>query len=113
MLAILGKFFWPIIGGLVPWGGPKFGLFLAGLLGAVVLIGGPAGYVWLNMRGEVKAAVIACNSQCKLKLANMETAAERTISDILSSVNEEGQSSESVAEYCKRNPGLCRTEGGQ
>ncbi|HEU4345787.1 MAG TPA: hypothetical protein VFU31_29915 [Candidatus Binatia bacterium] len=108
-LSWVGQAVWPVVG-LVPWGGPKFGLVLAALLAGVVAIGAPAGAVWLNMRGEVKVAVAQCQSACTLKIANMETAAERTIADILSSVNESGPASKDVAQYCERHPTLCRSE---
>lgn len=108
-LSWVGQAVWPLVG-LVPWGGPKFGLVLAALLAGVVAIGAPAGAVWLNMRGEVKVAVAQCKSSCTLRLSRMETAAERTIADILSSVDGITDGSKDVAQYCERHPGLCRGE---
>lgn len=104
----IGKLLLPLIASIAPWGGPKFGMALAFALGALVVVGGPAGAVWLNMRGEVKVAVSQCESSCTLRISRMETAAERTIADILSSV--EPETSENVVEYCRRNPGLCRSD---
>lgn len=108
-LSWVGQAVWPLVG-LVPWGGAKFGMVLAALLAGVVAIGAPAGAVWLNMRGEVKVAVAQCQSACSLRISRMETAAERTISDILSSVDEATDASVNVAEYCAKHPTLCRSE---
>jgi hypothetical protein len=43
-----------------------------------------------------------------VKIADIQTAAERTILDIVTSVEEEGTRSTVVSDYCKRNPALCR-----
>jgi hypothetical protein len=61
LLSSLGRLAWPAIAGLVPQAGPKLTLgAIAGLL-ALIVIGGPAGAVWLHMRGEVKATRTACD----------------------------------------------------
>ena len=80
-------------------------------LAVLAVVGLPAGYAWHKGNEGAAAAVAQCKSACSLKIADMQTAAERTISDILSSVNEQGQESENVADYCKSNPGLCRSDG--
>jgi hypothetical protein len=104
-LSWVGQAAWPLVG-LVPWGGPKFGLVLAALLAGVVAIGAPAGAVWLNMRGEVKVAVAQCESSCTLRISRMETAAERTIADILSSVDTAQHDGKTAAQLCAGDP-LC------
>lgn len=105
-IAWIGKAVWPLLAGFMPWGGPKTGMVLAGLLAALVAIAGPAGAVWLNMRGEVKTAVAACSARCDVRIAKMQTATERTISDILSSVDNVVHDGKSVAELCAGDP-LC------
>lgn len=107
-LAFLGKAAWPLIGSLVPWGGAKFGGIIGAILLALVVIGFPAGYAYHKGSAGKGAAVAAEKAACAVKLSRMETAAERTISDILSSVDEAGTSSKDVAQYCERHPTLCR-----
>ena len=66
--AWLGRAFWPLLRGLVPWSGPKLTLALIFALGAVIAIGAPAGYVWLTMRGEVKACERTCDLRWETKI---------------------------------------------
>lgn len=49
----------PFLTRLVPGIGPRTILVLLALAFSGVAIGGPAGFVWLRMRGEVKAAEAA------------------------------------------------------
>lgn len=73
-----------------------------------------AGFVWghgyMQGRDGRSAAVAAEKASCEVKIANMETSLERTIADILSSVDESGPASKDVAQYCERHPALCRGE---
>jgi hypothetical protein len=65
-----GRLLWPAIGGLAPWGNPQVTIaLLAGLL-AVIVIGAPAGAVYLTMRGTVKAEGIACDLQWKTEIVD-------------------------------------------
>jgi hypothetical protein len=58
-LAALGRLAWPVLGSLLPGLSPRLMLGLAAALTVVVAIGGPAGVVWLSMRGELSRAVVA------------------------------------------------------
>ena len=58
-LAVLGRLAWPVLGSLLPGLSPRLMLVLAGVLALLVAIGGPAGVVWLSMRGELSRAVVA------------------------------------------------------
>lgn len=85
-----------------------------GQLGLVFL----AGYffaVYQIPRVDVKAiernAIEARDSYWQRQMAQLQTNTERAISDILSTVDQNGDTSENVAEYCKSNPGLCRGGG--
>jgi hypothetical protein len=55
VLSWLGRLAWPVLGSLLPGLSPKLMMGVAAVLAALVVIGGPAGAVWLHMRGEVVA----------------------------------------------------------
>jgi hypothetical protein len=59
LLSWLGRLAWPVLGSLLPGLSPRLMLALAAALAVVVAIGGPAGVVWLSMRGELRSAVVA------------------------------------------------------
>ena len=58
-LAALGRLAWPVLGSLLPGLSPRLMMGLAAALALLVVIGGPAGVVWLSMRGELSRAVAA------------------------------------------------------
>jgi len=58
-LAALGRLAWPVLGSLLPGLSPRLMMGLAAVLAVLVAIGGPAGVVWLSMRGELSRAVVA------------------------------------------------------
>jgi hypothetical protein len=58
-LALLGRLAWPVLGSLLPGLSPRLMMVLATALALLVAIGGPAGVVWLSMRGELSRAVVA------------------------------------------------------
>ena len=113
-LSWVGQAVWPLVAGLMPWGGAKFGLVIAALLAGVIAIGAPAGAVWLNMRGEVKVAVSQCRASCAAQVTNAELAAQRAIADVLNEVagTETPQTSADVERFCREQPTLCR-DGGE
>jgi hypothetical protein len=55
-LAALGRLAWPVLGSLLPGLSPRLMMGLAGVLVALVVVGGPAGTVWLHMHGVVRDA---------------------------------------------------------
>ena len=59
LLSSLGRLAWPVLGALLPGLSPRLMMVLAGVLVALVIVGGPAGVVWLSMRGELSRAVVA------------------------------------------------------
>lgn len=113
-LALAGRLVSPLLA-FVPGLNPKVLMFFAGCLTVLTVIGGPAGAVWLHMRGEVKTATATEKAACDVKIANMQTAAERTIADILAEAAEHQgpKTSAEVASLCKSQPTLCRDGGKQ
>lgn len=55
-LSWLGRLAWPVLGSLLPGMSPRLMMVLAGMLVALVVVGGPAGAVWLHMHGVVREA---------------------------------------------------------
>ena len=107
-MGILSSIGWLVSGvvGFVP-GLHRYAIYAVALTAVLGM-----GALWFYNKGsEGRAAAVAqCQSACSLKIADMQIAAERTISDILSSVNEESRDFSDVADYCKQNPGLCRSD---
>ena len=88
--------------------------FLTGTIGRWLLMGGAvmAGLIWL--RSEVvapyKMAVQQEKAACEIRISNLRTDAERTISDIIRTVeDDQTPASESVSQYCEKYPTLCRS----
>jgi hypothetical protein len=54
LLSWLGRFSWPLVGFLLPGMSPRLVMWLAGCLAVLVAVGGPAGAVWIHMRGVVR-----------------------------------------------------------
>jgi hypothetical protein len=69
-LSWLGRLAWPLLGSLVPGLSPALMLMLAGALAALVIIGGPAGIVWLSMRGAVTEARQARDLHWQTEITN-------------------------------------------
>lgn len=107
MLALIGKFVSTAIGWALPGLSASTLYIVAGLLA----VGVPTAWAYHKGSEGKSAAVATEKAQCEIRLARMETAAERTIADILSSVDEATDASVNVAEYCAKHPTLCRTEG--
>lgn len=79
-------------------------------LAAAAVIGLPAGYAYHKGSQGRDAAVARCESACTVKIASIQTAAERTILDIVTSVDEAETGSKDVQQYCQKHPTLCRGE---
>ncbi|HLU04704.1 MAG TPA: hypothetical protein VKZ94_18200 [Advenella sp.] len=88
-------------------GVPTIAVYGVALLFAIGL---PSGWAYYRGSEGKAAAVEREKAQCEVKIARMETAAERTIADILSSVDGITDASKDVAQYCERHPTLCRSE---
>lgn len=56
LLSWAGRLAWPVLGSLLPGMSPRLIMGLAGLLAVLVVVGGPAGAVWLHMHGVVREA---------------------------------------------------------
>ena len=68
ILSAAGRLAWPAIGGIAPWGSPKATIaLLIGLLAAIV-VGTPAGAVYLHMRGSVRAERQICNLEWRTEI---------------------------------------------
>ena len=59
LLSWLGRLAWPVLGSLLPGLSPRLMMVLAAALAVLVVVGGPAGVVWLSMRSELSRAVVA------------------------------------------------------
>jgi hypothetical protein len=105
MFSLIGKLANAAIGWALPGLSASALYIIAGLL----VVGIPSAYAWHRGAEGKSAAVEREKAQCEVKIARMETAAERTISDILSSVDESTDASVNVAEYCAKHPTLCRS----
>jgi hypothetical protein len=106
MFSVIGA----IANKLIGWALPGFSAVWLYLIGAVIAIGLPAAWAYGQGTAGKAVAIAQCQSSCTLRLSRMETAAERTIADILSSVDGITDASKDVAQYCERHPGLCRSE---
>jgi hypothetical protein len=106
MLALIGKLTNAAIGWALPGLSASTLYIVAGLLA----VGVPTAWAYSKGSEGKSAAVEREKAQCEVKIARMETAAERTIADILSSVDGMTDGSKDVAQYCERHPGLCRSD---
>jgi hypothetical protein len=106
MFSLIGKLANAAIGWALPGLSASALYIIAGLLA----VGIPSAYAWHRGAEGKSAAVEREKAQCEARIARMETAAERTIADILSSVDEATDASVNVAEYCAKHPTLCRSD---
>lgn len=91
---------------LIGWALPGLSAGWLYVFGAILAIGVPAAWAYGQGTAGKAVAVAQCQSSCTLRLARMETAAERTIADILSSVDASQHDGKTAAELCKGDP-LC------
>ena len=82
-------------------------------LAALAVVGLPAGYGYHKGSEGKSAAVAAEKASCRRMAAENKATTALAIAEILSTVDESSDHSENVVQYCKRNPGLCRSEGEQ
>lgn len=106
MLALIGK----LTNAAIGWAMPGLSASALYIVAGLLAVGIPSAYAWHKGSEGKAAAVEREKAQCEVKIARMETAAERTISDILSSVDEATDASIDVIEYCTKHPTLCRSE---
>ena len=81
VLSWIGRFAWPWLKGLVPWGGPKTTMALTIGLLILVAVGGPVGAMWLHMRGSVRVCEETCDLRWKTKLADSERKHNETVDE--------------------------------
>ncbi len=84
--SLIGWIAWPAIKWTMPSIGPKATLALIGVALAVVLIGAPAGAVWLHMHGVKREAVNVANAGCELRLSKNTAASAEAMADLLVSI---------------------------
>ena len=116
-LAVLGRLAWPVLGSLLPGLSPRLMMVLAGVLALLVAIGGPAGVVWLSMRGELSRAVTAAAQARDLHWQTEITKANQTHAQLLTAAR---QAADAVAAtpddraerllICRQSP-TCRDRG--
>lgn len=113
IFALLGKLAWPVVGSVLPGFNPRLAVILASLMAALVVVGGPAGAVWLHMHGAKREAVRLANASCELRVAEGAAASAEALSGILVSIKEDEPAPRNKAEAasaCKRSK-LCRENG--
>jgi hypothetical protein len=110
-LALAGRLVSPLLA-FVPGLNPKVLIFFAGCLAVLTVIGGPAGAVWLHMRGEVKAAATAEKTACELSKAEAAQVSAETLAHLLDRIAklEDDDEGKSAKELCASSP-FCRTRG--
>lgn len=109
-LALAGRLASPLLA-FVPGLNPKVLMFFAGCLAVLTVIGGPAGAVWLHMRGEVKAAATAEKTACELSKAEDAQVSAETLAHLLDRVAKaEEDETGTAAEICKRDR-FCKSGG--
>lgn len=59
-----------ILSWLIPWAGPRATMALMYALVSIIVIGGPAGAVYIHMRGKMASQEMAINAEWKAKLAD-------------------------------------------
>lgn len=79
-LSWLGRISWPVLGTLTPAVSPRLLLVLLGFFAALVIVGGPAGAVWLHMHADKREAMDALNLKWELKVTEDKYAADLEIS---------------------------------
>jgi hypothetical protein len=117
LLSWLGRLAWPVLGSLLPGLSPRLMMVLAAALVVLVAIGGPAGMVWLSMRGELSRAVTAAAQARDLHWQTEITKANQTHAQLLTAAR---QAADAVAAtpddraerllICRQSP-TCRDRG--
>ena len=112
LLSMAGSLVAPWLLKLAPWGGPKAALMLAALLGALLVIGGPAGAVWLSMRSEVARVRIIEREAYEHRISEMERRAAQNLGELMArianEVEEAPMTTAQEREECKKSR-LCRS----
>lgn len=109
-LALAGRLVSPLLA-FVPGLSPRLLMVLAGLFAALVVIGGPAGAVWLQMRGERATAVAVERQACELSKAEDARVSAETLAHLLDRIaKSEEEETGTPADLCKRDP-FCKSEG--
>jgi len=101
----IGSIAWKALGWAMPGLSPALFYGVAALL----VIGLPAGGVWMHMRGEVKAATVAERAACDTRIAENEAASSRALSDLLAKIaaDEPDETDKTAAQLCKGSK-FCR-----
>jgi hypothetical protein len=108
-----GRLAWPLLGSLLPGMSPKLMMVLASMLAALVVVGGPAGAVWLHMHGKQREAVNLSNMQCELRIAESARASAARLTQVLDTIKtgeetaEEPNSKAEEVAACRKSK-LCR-----
>jgi hypothetical protein len=111
LLGLAGRLASPLLA-FVPGFNPRALMLAAGFLVLLVAIGGPAGAVWLHMRGEVKAAATAEKTVCELATAESEAVSARLLVDLLATIEAgEEDETETAAKACERDRFCKKTRG--
>lgn len=112
-LSWLGRLSWPVLGSLLPGMSPRLMMVLAGALAALVVIGGPAGAVWLHMHGKQREAVNLADARCEYRISESARASETRLAELLGTIKasedtaaEPKTKAEEIA-ACKKSK-LCR-----
>lgn len=89
MLTIVSWIGWlasPVLSAVVPGISPKFIMWAACALAALVLLSAPAGAVWIHMHGEVKAARADERAAGEVRIAEDRAASAESLSHLLGTI---------------------------
>jgi hypothetical protein len=107
MLSLIGK----LVSGAIGWAIPGFSPMVLYGISALAILGSVAGMAYVKGAEGRGAAVAAANASCEIRMANMQTAAERTIADVLEHIKnnseEEPKTPAEELKLCKASK-LCR-----
>jgi hypothetical protein len=92
ILALIGRFAWPLLAAWLPGMGPRTILAVIGLVFSGVAIGGPALAVWLHMHHEMKQEIAATDDRWRTELKRADDAHTDWINQVLIDVGREEQS---------------------
>lgn len=111
LFAWLGRAAWPLLGSLVPGISPRLVMVALGALAVLVVVGGPAGAVWLHMNGKAKGMKVAADMACEFRISTQRTEAAESMAHLLGIINslpvDEPKTDAEEAALCKKSK-LCR-----
>jgi hypothetical protein len=113
MLSLLGK----LTSGTIGWVLPGFSPFIAYGIAALSIAGLIGGTAYIKGAEGRSAAVAAERASCEIRIANMKTASETALSDLVAEINQDSPpqpvTSDEVTKLCSSQAALCRDGGAK